>query len=71
VAHRLARRPNALVLLDEGMSCEAIARVLVLDDDTIRTWHRLHRAEGIEGLASFAYDGSTCLSDVLQNKLKT
>ena len=37
-AHRLARRANALVLLDDGMSCEAIAKVLLLDDDTIRTW---------------------------------
>ncbi len=32
-AHRLARRANALVLLYDGMSCEAIARVLFLDDD--------------------------------------
>ena len=37
-AHRLARRANALVLLDDGMSCDAIAKVLFLDDDTIRTW---------------------------------
>jgi len=35
-AHRLARRANALVLLDDGMSCEAIARVLLIDDDTGR-----------------------------------
>jgi len=41
-AHCLARRANALVLLDDGMSCEAIAKVLLLDDDTIRTWHRLY-----------------------------
>ena len=25
-----------------------------LDDDTIRTWHRLYREEGIEGLAALA-----------------
>src|SRR5215211_2815738 len=36
-AHRLARRANALVLLDEGMSCAFVAKVLFLDDDTIRT----------------------------------
>src|SRR5450755_2529074 len=30
-AHRLARRANALVLLDDGMSFEAIAKVLLLD----------------------------------------
>jgi len=45
-AHRLARRANALVLLDAGMNCAAIAEVLLLDDDTIRTWHRLYGAEG-------------------------
>ena len=36
-AHRLARRANALVLLDDGMSCASVAKVLYLDDDTIRT----------------------------------
>ena len=52
-AHRLARRANALVLLD---------------DDTIRTWHRLYEQDGIEGLASFGYEGSACrLSDEQQD----
>ena len=40
-AHRLGRRANALVLLDDGMNCAAIAKVLFLDDDTIRTWYQL------------------------------
>jgi transposase len=71
-AHRLARRANALVLLDDGMSCEAIAKVLFLDDDTIRTWYRLYQEDGIEGLASFGYEGSACrLSAEQQDKLKT
>ena len=39
------------------MSCEAIAKVLLLDDDTIRTWYRLCEEDGIEGLASFGYEG--------------
>jgi transposase len=70
-AHRLARRANALVLLDQGMSCEAIATVLLLDDDTVRTWHGLYEEDGIEGLASFGYEGSACrLSDEQQDKLK-
>jgi transposase len=70
-AHRLARRANALVLLDQGMSCEAIAAVLLLDDDTVRTWHRLYEEDGIEGLVSFGYEGSACrLSDEQQDKLK-
>ena len=59
-AHRLARRANALLLLDDGMTCEAVAKVLYLDDDTIRTWHRLYQEDGIEGLASFGYEGGAC-----------
>ena len=70
-AHRLARRANALVLLDDGMSCEAIAKVLLLDDDTIRTWYRLYEEDGIEGLASFGYEGGACrLSEEQQDKVK-
>ena len=72
VAHRLARRANALVLLDDGMSCGEVAKVLLLDDDTIRTWYRLYEDEGIEGLASFGHEGSACrLSDAQQDKLRT
>ena len=68
--HRLARRANALLLLDDGMSCEAIAKVLFLDDDTVRTWHLLYLEEGIDGLAGFGLGGSTCqLSAVQQQQL--
>ena len=42
------------------MSCDEVAKVLLLDDDTVRTWHRLYEDEGIEGLVSFDYDGITC-----------
>jgi len=59
-AHRLARRANALVLLDDGMSCEAIAKVLLLDDDTIRRWHGLFIEDGLEGLTRFEAGGSVC-----------
>ncbi len=71
VEHRLARRANALVLLDEGWSCQRVATALLLDDDTIRTWHRLYEEDGIEGLAGFGYEGSSCrLSIEQQDKLK-
>ena len=60
-AHRLARRANALVLLDDGMSCASVAKVILyLDDDTIWSWHRLYQEDGIEGLASFGDEGSAC-----------
>ena len=72
VEHRVARRANALVLLDQGMSCSAIGAVLLLDDDTIRTWFRLHGEEGIEGLAGFGYEGSAChLSAEQRERLKS
>ena len=69
--HRLARRANALVLLDKGWSCGRVAEALLLDDDTIRTWHRLYEQDGIEGLAGFGHEGSACrLSAEQQEKLK-
>ncbi len=70
-AHRLARRANALVLLDRGMCCADVGSVLLLDDDTIRTWHRLYQEDGIGGLAEFGYEGSSCrLSTDQQEQLK-
>ncbi len=68
VEHRLARRANALVLLDRGMSCSDIGAVLFLDDDTIRTWFRLYREDPIEGLAGFGYEDSTCQLSVEQRE---
>ena len=68
-AHRLGRRANALVLLDDGLSCEEAAKVLFLDDDTVRRWHGLFLEDGLEGLTrgrlSFrgAGDGAEGLCD--------
>jgi len=70
-AHRLARRANALVLLDDGWSCENVAGALLLDDDTIRGWHGLFVSEGLEGLTRFEAGGSAGqLSGEQQEKLK-
>jgi transposase len=58
------------VLLGQGMGCGQVAKALLLDDDTVRTWHRLHEEDGIEGLATFGCEGSACrLSDEQQDKL--
>ncbi len=71
-AHRLARRANALVLLDSGWSCEKVALALLLDDDTIRRWHGLFVAGGIEGLTRFEAGGSACqINGEEQEKLKS
>jgi transposase len=69
--HGLARRANALVLLDKGMSCSSVADVLLLDGDTIRTWYQLYQEDGIEGLTRFGHEGSTCrLTVAQQDRLK-
>jgi hypothetical protein len=57
-ASRLTRRANALVLLDDGWNCQEVADALLLNDDTIRGWHKLFEQRGIEGLTSFDMGGS-------------
>ena len=70
--HRLARRANALVLLDAGWNCQEVAGALLLDDDTIRTWHNLFVSDGIEGLARFETGGSACqMNDAQLEEIKT
>src|ERR1700691_5026579 len=58
VASRVTRRANALVLLDDGWSCQEVAAALLLNDDTIRGWFKLFEQRGIEGLTSFDVGGS-------------
>ena len=69
--HRLARRANAIVLLDKGWSCAKVAGALLLDDDTVRSWFRAYEKEGVEGLRNFGHEGSSCrLSEEQQAALK-
>lgn len=46
--HGIARGANALLLLDDGQSCAQIAKVLYLDDDTVRRWHKQYLEGGWE-----------------------
>ncbi|WP_188826611.1 IS630 family transposase, partial [Brucella endophytica] len=55
---RLARRANALLLLDDGLSCAKVAKVLFLDDDTVRGWYESFRKDGLDGLIGFGMGGS-------------
>ena len=69
---RLTRRANALLLLDDGMSCQEIAKVLYLDDDTIRYWYELFSEKGLIWLADFGYKGRACeLTAAQQDALKS
>ena len=56
--HRVGRRANAIVLLDRGWSCERVAAALLLDDDTIRSWHRAYEQGGVDGPKRFGHEGS-------------
>ena len=68
---RLTRRANALVLLDDGWSCQRVAQALLLNDDTVRGWHKLYEQRGLEGLTSFDMGGSASfLSAAQQEALK-
>jgi transposase len=60
-----------LLLLDDGMSCEEIAKVLYLDDDTIRYWYELYSEKGLSWLADFGHKGRACeLTAAQQDDLK-
>ena len=55
--HGAARRADAILLLDDGLSCKAIAKVLYIDDDTERGYERW--SSGSEKtLASFDLKGA-------------
>ncbi len=57
-APRLTRRANAILLLDDGLSCEDVAKVLYLDDDTVRAWAKHYGRGGLKGLMRFESGGS-------------
>ena len=55
--HGVARRANAILLLDDGKSCQAIAEFLYLDDDTIRGWYKTYREGGWDVLSTDGWKG--------------
>ncbi|WP_420012132.1 IS630 family transposase [Tateyamaria sp.] len=55
--HGVARRANAILLLDDGKSCQAIAEFLYLDDDTIRGWYKTCREAGWDALSVDGWKG--------------
>ena len=69
--HRLARRANAIVLLDKGWSCAKVAGAFLLDDDTVRGWFNAYQRNGLTGVSEFGHEGSACrLTDEQQTALK-
>jgi hypothetical protein len=64
-------RWHGIVLLDNAMSCDEIAAVLLIYDDTVRRWYGLYGEAGLAGLARPGYEGGECrLSEAQQTELK-
>lgn len=55
--HGVARRANAILLLDDGESCAQIAKFLYLDDDTIRGWYRTYQEGGWDAVSIDGWKG--------------
>lgn len=51
------RRMNVLLLLDDGLSMAEIARVLYLDEGTVRSHWELYEQAGRAGIERLAYEG--------------
>ncbi len=53
----MARRANAILLLDDGWNCAKAAEALYLDDDRVRTWFRRYQAGGLDEMTVFDWKG--------------
>lgn len=50
-------RIKAILLLNKGLSYEEVAELLLLDDGTVRRWHKIFEEEGIKSLLKDKYAG--------------
>jgi transposase len=55
--HRVARRANAILLLDKGWSYSDVAEALLLDDSTLRLWRKAYGEGGVDNLIMFDLKG--------------
>ena len=67
--HGVARRANAILLLDDGKSCQWIAEFPYLADDTLRGWHRSWRESGWEALADDGWKVASLVLPLLRMRL--
>lgn len=64
--HGVARRANALLLLDKGWSFKSVAEALFIDDSTVREWHSAFVSSGVEEVAKFGWRGGASNLSVQQ-----
>lgn len=53
----IARRANAILLLDKGWSCDRVSEAFFLDDDTIREWYKRFCEGGVDYLFTYDWKG--------------
>jgi transposase len=58
--HRIARRANALLVLDKGWSYGTVSEALLLDDSTLRLWRNAFAEGGVDNLIMFDLKGGFC-----------
>ena len=69
--HRIARRANAILLLNKGWSYADVAEALFIDDSTVRAWLKAFNESGVEGLVLFDLKGgSSALSPLQVDELR-
>ena len=56
-SYKEADRIKAILLLNKGFGYEEVAELLLIDDGTVRRWHRIFDTEGIKTLLEDNYTG--------------
>ena len=64
--HRIARRANAVLLLDKRWSFAEVAEAFYIDDFTVRAWLKAFQDGGVEALVLFDLNGGACALSPLQ-----
>ena len=61
-----ADKLKAILMLDDGFSCVEVGNILLLDDDTIRTYRNTYLSHGAEPLLSGNNKGTTSYPTAVQ-----
>ena len=70
--HGIARRANAVLLLDKGWSFAEVAEAFYIDNSTVRAWLKALQDGGVEALVLFDLNGGACALWPLQiDELRT
>ena len=69
-------RIRVILALDDGFSFDNVAKILRMDDSTIRRYLKIYQEKGLSGLLEYHYKGRSCQLEASQqealiNHLKT